>query len=107
VNSDTTVCPITRTLVEFEKDEFGRDVPIKADMRAIISIDNNGFVSINESNYDGTEVKARVKGITPFNVAVYKDIVITNRCALQVTTVNNDPDTGTNGESVIIIKRSE
>lgn len=90
VNSDTTVCPVTRTLVLYDS-----DAPIGADLKAIISIDENGYISINESNYDGTEVKARIKGITPFNVAVFKDIVITNRCANQVTTVNSDADTGT------------
>ena len=76
-NSDTTVCPVARTLVQYDN-----DIPIGADLRAVISIDSNGFVSINEGNYDGTDLKARVKGLTPFNVPVYKDIIVTNRCAL-------------------------
>lgn len=70
------MCPVTRELVQYDIDS-----PIGAEIRSVLSIDGDGFVSINESNFDGNEIKARVKGLTPFNVPVYKDIIITNRCA--------------------------
>jgi hypothetical protein len=66
----------------------------------VFSIDANGFVSINESNYDGTDITVRVKGITEFNTALYKPITITNKCPTETATVKSDATTGTQGITI-------
>jgi hypothetical protein len=77
-NSDTTVCPVTRTLV---KNDGATAAPLDGGLENLVTIDSNGFVSINESVYDGTAITVRVKGITEFGTAVYKDVTITNKCS--------------------------
>jgi hypothetical protein len=76
-NSDpSSPCAITYTLEN--NDGSALDEGIKD----LISIDEDGKISINESNYDGSDgISFRVKGFIIFNEPVYKAITILNRCS--------------------------
>jgi hypothetical protein len=73
-NSDPNTCPVTLTL---EKTDGNA---LDGGLENIISLDEDGKISINESNYDGASISVRVKGINGFNEAVYKAITITEKC---------------------------
>lgn len=70
VNSDSTVCPLVGSLSLEKTDGNALD----GGLEDVISIDGDGKVSIDESNYDGSSITVRVKGITSFNEAVYKTV---------------------------------
>ena len=70
-NSDTILCPVTFSLVNSDETAFAGNYA---------SIDADGYVVLNEANFDGTSVTLKVKAITDFGTALYKEIIIADLC---------------------------
>ena len=74
--SDPTLCPVLETTLV----QSGSDAALDAATLTVLKINGDGMLEIDEANFDGTTISARVRVITEFNVAVYKPISITDRC---------------------------
>jgi hypothetical protein len=51
--------------------------PLTAAEQAILYINTNGFIEVNGATFTGTGIHAKIKALTPFGEAVYKQIEIT------------------------------
>ena len=73
-NIETVKCPWEITLVD-EAEE-----PLSPDDSDVISINSAGFVEINQEFFKGGNLLAKVKVITSFNVPVFKEIKVIDKC---------------------------
>ena len=57
----------------------GRPVSSVESSRSVLLLNEDGYIEVDEEKYDGLSLHVRVKAITPFGEAVYKDVEVVKR----------------------------
>jgi len=73
-NNDPSVCPTTWSIVNSEGGE------LETDVAAFISINADGKIAVDESQYPGKDLSLKVKAMTDFGTPVFKTITVIEIC---------------------------
>jgi hypothetical protein len=73
-NTNPTGCPTVFTLLKTDL------APLDGGLENILSITADGDIQLDESQYTGGAMAAKVKAVTAFGTPLYKTITITEKC---------------------------
>lgn len=94
-NTDKNNCPVFSYRIQ---QKFGNTQREWGSVRDVVSIDEDGYITIDESRYNGEEITAQIQAWTNYRVPIERQIKITEKiipkpnCIEQTVEVANNSD---------------